>query len=42
MAGQTITADDIWDAEPDRIAGTRTLEFANGQAVGELFTFSDD
>src|SRR5262245_28555539 len=42
VTGQTVTAEYIWDAEPDRIAGTRTLEFANGQVVRELVTFADD
>ena len=42
VRGQSITADYIWDAEPDRIAGQLTLEFANGQVVRELVTFADD
>lgn len=42
VTGQTVTADYIWDAEPERIAGTRTLEFANGQVIRELVTFADD
>ena len=42
VTGQSVTADYIWDAEPDRIAGTRTLEFADGQVIRELVTFADD
>lgn len=42
VRGQSVTADYIWDAEPDRIAGQLTLEFANGQVVRELVTFADD
>jgi ketosteroid isomerase-like protein len=40
--GQSVTADYIWDAEPDRIAGQLTLEFADGQVIRELVTFADD
>jgi hypothetical protein len=42
VAGESVSADYIWDAEPDRIAGTLTLEFASGQVVRELVTFADD
>jgi hypothetical protein len=42
VSGQSVTADYIWDAEPDRIAGTLTLEFANGQVIRKLITFADD
>lgn len=40
--GRSVTADYLWDAEPDRIAGQLTLEFSNGQVVRELVTFADD
>ena len=40
--GQSVSADYIWDAEPDRIAGQLTLEFADGQVIRELVTFAED
>jgi hypothetical protein len=42
VTGQSVTADYIWDAEPDRIAGQLTLEFADGQVIRELVTFAPD
>ena len=42
VQGQSVTADYIWDAEPDRIAGQVTLVFADGQVIRELVTFADD
>jgi hypothetical protein len=42
IVGQTVTADYIWDAEPDRIAGQFTLEFTGAHISRSLVTFAPD
>jgi hypothetical protein len=42
IVGQTVTADYIWDAEPDRIAGQFTLEFTDDRICRSLVTFAPD
>lgn len=42
VTGDCVTADYIWDAEPDRIAGQLTLEFASGRIVRKVVTFAPD
>jgi len=42
VTGRRVTADYIWDAEPDRIAGQLMLEFADERVVHNVVTFAPD
>jgi hypothetical protein len=42
VVGQTVTADYIWDAEPDRIAGQVSLEFIGDRITHSLVAFAPD
>jgi hypothetical protein len=42
IVGQTVTADYVWDAEPDRIAGQLILEFIGDRITRSLVAFAPD